>query len=164
MSPTYDVPSDQNRRTPAWLYRVCCDLAGVDDFALDAFASADNSLCLDYLDEARDGLAQPWADPTFANPPFGMMGRVVDKALRESLRGVRSVIVGPDGCSQVWFHRLWPRAVVWLPDERLVYDDRDGRPTRRAMADTAVYAVDGQFRAAPEVRVLRVAALRGVAP
>ena len=164
MSPTYDVPSDQERRTPPWLYRACCGRLGVDDCALDACASAGNALCLDYCDEARDGLAQPWTDATFANPPFSLMPRVVDKALRESLRGVRCAIIGPSGCSQVWFHKLWPRAQVWIPDRRLTYLTRDGFPTDRAMQDTAVYVVDGRDRAEPEVHVLRVDALRGDEP
>lgn len=174
MSPTYDVPSDQERRTPPWLYRACCDRLGVDDCALDAFASTDNALCLYWYGgptvaaespwAALDGMSAPWADPTFANPPFSLMPRVVDKALRESLRGVRCAIIGPSGCSQVWFHKLWPRAQVWIPDRRLTYLTRDGFPTDRAMQDTAVYVVDGRDRAEPEVHVLRVDALRGDEP
>lgn len=160
MSPTYVVASDQCRRTPPALYRACCVIAGVDDFALDAFADAGNALCLDYLDGSpgHDGLVEPWSDWTFANPPFKLMGRVVDKALVEvvSFGRARSVIVGPAGCSQRWFGALWPHAHVWLPDQRLVFLDRAGEPTRGAMQDSAVYVVDGARRQRPEVDVLRV--------
>lgn len=161
MSPTYVVASDQCRRTPPALYRACCVMAGVDDFALDAFAAADNALCLDYLDGApgRDGLTAPWSDWTFANPPFKLMGRVVAKAIFEAvdLGRARSVLVGPAGCSQRWFSVLWPHAHVWLPDERLVYLDRAGAPTRSAMQDSAIYVVDGVARQRPEVDVFNVA-------
>jgi len=160
VSPTYVVASDQCRRTPPWLYQACCSLAGVDDFALDAFADATNALCLHYLDGGpqRDGLVEPWSDWTFANPPFKLMDRVVGKALVEAVDygRARSVLVGPAGCSQRWFRALGPRAHVWLPDRRLVFLDRDGRPTRGAMQDSAVYIVDGVPRERPEVDVLRV--------
>lgn len=163
MSPTYTVPSDQLRRTPPWLYRACCGLADVEDFALDAFADEGNALCLDYLDGSagRDGLVAPWADWTFVNPPFKLMTVVVDKALAEVMRGVRAVLIGPAGCSQAWFGRLWRGAHIWLPDQRLNFLDREGRPTHLAMKDNAIYVVDGCFtRERPEVDVFDVAVWR----
>ena len=158
MSPTYVVASDQERRTPSWLYRACCDLLGVAACRLDAFAWGENALCERYYSELDDGLARPWVDRTFCNPPFKLMARVVDKAIAElQVNGVRSALVGPAGCSQVWFHRLWPHATVYLPDRRLVFLDRDGRPTRGAMQDSAVYIVNNPSpRERPEVLVLRV--------
>lgn len=158
MSPTYTVASDQDRRTPGWLYRACCHLLLIDDFALDAFASADNALCVNYLDVSVDGLRQPWVDPTFVNPPFKLLRQVVVKAIQESRRGVRSVLIGPAGCSQGWFHSLWPHAVILFPDERVNFLDREGRPTKAAMQDAAVYFVDGRTRVDPEARVLPVPA------
>jgi hypothetical protein len=161
VSPTYTVPSDQLRRTPRWLYRACCDLAGVDDFTLDAFADADNALCLDYLDGSagRDGLTAPWADWTFANPPFKLMARVVGKVLDELRdRQVRTVLIGPAGCSQAWFHALWPWAAIHLPTSRLNFLDRAGQPTHQAMKDNAVYVVDGVPRERLEVYAFDVAA------
>jgi hypothetical protein len=157
MSPTYTVASDQARRTPPWLYQAVCQLLGVAACELDAFASAENSLCRLYYNEELDGLKGAWLDPTFANPPFKLMTKVVDKALAEAQRGVRSVLIGPVGCSQVWYHKLWPRATVYHPDQRLVYlSSADGSETAGAMADSALYLVDGTLRARPDVQVLPV--------
>ena len=89
------------------------------------------------------------------------MSTMTGAAMKRTLDRVRELLgaptAGPAGCSQVWFHRLWPYATVYLPDRRLVFLDRDGRPTRGAMQDSAVYVVDNlRPRERPEVYVLRV--------
>ena len=154
--PTYTVAREQSRRTPPWLYAACCDALGVATCVLDAFASADNALCATYYDAAANGLVQPWVDPTFANPPFKLMTEVVKKAIYEIKHGCRSVLIGPAGCSQAWFHALWPHAVIYWPTRRLVYLDLAGQATGGAMQDTAVYVLDGESRDVPEVRILEV--------
>ncbi len=159
MSPVYVVGSEQGHRTPAWLFRLCQSLVG-QPFALDAFADAESALCAKWYGEADDGLQQLWRDPTFANPPFRLMGQVVRKAVAEwrGRRRVRTVLLGPVGCSQRWLHELWPWATVYWPDKRITYLDLQGRATLGAMQDSAVYVIGGQrmARTAPVVRVLHV--------
>lgn len=159
MSPVYVVDSEQGHRTPPWLFQLCQSLIG-DPFALDAFADAESALCSEWYGTAEDGLVKPWADPTFANPPFRLMGQVVTKAVAEwrSRRRVRTVLLGPAGCSQRWLHELWPWATVYWPDKRISYLDPRGRATLGAMQDSAVYVVGGVqgLHRAPVVKVLRV--------
>jgi phage N-6-adenine-methyltransferase len=151
-------PHDQERRTPPWLFAWAARCLGIDrkEFLLDAFASAENALCHRYYSATDNGLVQPWEDATFANPPFEMMGAVIDKALDEQRnRGIRSAVVGPAGCSQRWFHKLLPYATAWCPSTRINYLDREGAPTHRARTDTMLYTFENvsQARDYPRVRV-----------
>ena len=94
--------SRQDWRTPPWLFKLLNEKFGF--FMLDAAATGDNSLCNVFLDKEFDGLVQNWMDPTFCNPPFKNFGHWMEKAWLEwSERKVRSVLVGPTGCSQAWF-------------------------------------------------------------
>jgi phage N-6-adenine-methyltransferase len=156
MGRTFITSSDQERRTPAWLYHRACSLLRVKACVLDAFASESNRLCTRYYDAETNGLRQPWHDATFANPPFKLMAQAVAKAMCERERGVRSVLVGPSGCSQRWFHGLLTWATVYLPDQRIAYLSRDGTTTLSPMQDTAVYVIAGPRRSRPDVRVLHV--------
>lgn len=153
----YVVNHIQDMRTPAWLYEVACKIANRGaPFALDAFASADNALCPRYYDEAADGLTQPWAKNTFCNAPFGLMAKAVGKAILEAEeRQVETMIIGPAGCSQQWFHKLLGYADVYLPTQRLQFNNSDGTPSKRAMQDTALYHVTRCARRSPRVYVLR---------
>lgn len=159
MSPVYVVESEQGHRTPPWLFQLCQRLVG-QPFALDAFADAESALCAKWYGEADDGLVQTWKDATFANPPFRLMGQVVRKAVAEwrGRRRVRTVLLGPVGCSQRWLHELWPWATVYWPDKRITYLDPQGRATLGAMQDSAVYVIGNNKKPhdEPVVRVLRV--------
>ena len=89
--------------TPQWLFDLLNAKYG--PFVLDAAASADNAKCKIYLTSAEDGLAQPWLDPTFCNPPYGRdIWHWVDKAKRESEREIRSVLVIPARVETNWWH------------------------------------------------------------
>ena len=98
--------------------------------------------------------------PTFANPPFRLLGQVVGKAVAEwrGRRRVRTVLLGPVGCSQRWLHELWPWSTVYWPDKRITYLDPQGRATLGAMQDSAVYVIGNNKKphSEPVVRVLRV--------
>ena len=142
------LPKEQGMRTPPWLFAFARTLTSVE-FKLDAFASVEDALCTNYYDVAANGLVQPWLDATFANPPFNLMAKVVDKALTEAAdRHQTSVLIGPAGCSQQWFHRLikFAGTTVYFPDRRLQFLQPDGTPTRNAMADAAVYRLHGRQR------------------
>lgn len=117
----------QDRRTPRWLFDVLDERFG--PFLLDAYASPHNALCERFYTVDDDGNEQDWADVTFANPEFKAMGPCLEQAVRQAELGRRSIILGPVGCSQDWYHRLAIQGTVYVPDCRINYDDPEGNPT-----------------------------------
>lgn len=135
-------PSIQDRRTPRWLFDFLNERFG--PFHLDAFASKKNALCEKYYTAKDNALIKPWLDVTFANPEFDDMAGPVQKAADDgkhgSLDGTRTIMLGPVGCSQAWYHRWAIRGTVYVPDRRISFDLPDGTPTRGADRDTIVMA------------------------
>jgi len=73
-------------------------------FVFDAAALPDNAKCPFYCTPEEDGLSQPWADPTWCNPPWVEADQWVKKAVGEADRGVTSVLLLP-----VWEGMHWYR-------------------------------------------------------
>lgn len=138
------VPNLQERRTPRWLFDFLSDRFG--PFLLDAYAEKHNRMCDLWLSAEEDGHTADWTDVTFANPPFEDMAPVLVQALRQATRGVRSVVLGPVGCSQAWYHELAIQGTVYVPDRRINFDTPGGEPTDRADRDTIVMAFGGVHR------------------
>jgi phage N-6-adenine-methyltransferase len=132
------MPSNQDMRTPPWLFHLLDGLFG--PFNLDAAASKKDALCIAYHTEGDDGLEQPWRDRTFVNPPWKMFWKWIAKAHREWIAHQRrSVSLGPALGSQNWARAYAPYARVLVPDMRIHYLLPDGRPTHHARDDTMVY-------------------------
>lgn len=131
---------DQNRRTPPWLFAKLQKYLGLK-FKLDAAASAVNALCKKFLTEADNGLAKPWIDGTFCNPPFKRFGLWLAKALLEAReRKIVVCVIGPMGGAQTWFHGVAKCGTILVPNSRLVfYDSVTGKPTAGADRDSAIY-------------------------
>jgi phage N-6-adenine-methyltransferase len=144
VSPVYDVPSEQGMRTPAWLVKLLEQRIG-RRFQVDLFASPHDAVCKRYLTVRDDALTCPWpvVGAAFANPPFKLFGRAIEKAFAEATSARQPDIVvcllGPSGCSQRWFHTYARRGTVLKPTRRLAYLKPDGKTTAGAMADTAAY-------------------------
>lgn len=79
-------------------------------FALDAAASADNALCASFYDAEVDALKQDWSEHerVFVNPPYGrtVLDRWVNKAVEESVKGARVVMLLPARTDSAWYHDL----------------------------------------------------------
>jgi phage N-6-adenine-methyltransferase len=134
-----ESPSIQDRRTPRWLFDALNERFG--PFKLDAFASGVNHLCDEYYTREDNACRQAWVDVTFANPDFAEMEDPLRHAVAEAARGVRSVILGPVGCSQEWYHKLSIQGTIYVPDKRISYDLPDGSATTsNADRDTIVMA------------------------
>jgi phage N-6-adenine-methyltransferase len=129
----------QCRRTPLWVFKALERFFGVT-FVLDAYASADNAMCAKFYAAADDGNVQPWLDATFANPEFEDMDFPMQQAVAQAKRGVLSVMLGPVGCTQKWFHDFAIKGTIFNPDCRISYDLPDGTPTNGADRDTQVFA------------------------
>ncbi len=119
-------PSLQTRRTPRWLFDHLGGLFG--PFLVDAFADDNNHLCEMYNTAAAPEQVS-WHDVTFGNPEFDAMPAALELALRWAKAGVRSVILGPVGCSQAWYHELAIQGTVYVPDRRINFDTPEGKPT-----------------------------------
>lgn len=77
------------------------------DFTLDVCASEENAKCDRYYTEDDDGLEQPWHGTVWGNFPYGRgIGRWVEKAIRESRRGVTIVMLVPARTDSIWFQQL----------------------------------------------------------
>lgn len=134
-------PGQQDMRTPRWLFDLLAGMFGA--FALDAYAEPHNALCDRYYTRAEDANWQPWISRTFANPEFGEMAPATRKAVEETERGVETIMLGPVGCTQEWYHRWAIQGTVWVPDGRINFDMPDGTPTHGADRDTIVIAFGG---------------------
>lgn len=73
-------------------------------FKLDAAANAENTKCGRFYSIEDDGLSRDWENPTWCNPPYSETKLWVEKAYRESLRGVTSVLLLPVATDTRWFH------------------------------------------------------------
>jgi len=131
-------PRLQTRRTPKWLFDELDKRFG--KFSLDAFADPHNALCPKFYTRENNGCMLEWADVTFGNPEFADMVGPLEQALRQAEKGIRSIILGPVGCSQEWYHQIVIRGTVYVPDRRINYDEPDGTPTTGADRDTIVMA------------------------
>lgn len=134
---------NQNYRTPPWLLALLeREVLGGKRFKLDAAATRENAVCKRYHDEAANGLLQPWADPTYCNPPYRAIELWIAKACREAEgSGLVACVVGPKGCSQAWFHEWAKRGTIWAPDQRIAFLDPDtGAQTESAREDSMVYS------------------------
>jgi len=136
------APHIQSRRTPMWLFDQINQRFG--PFLLDAFADKNNALCDEFYTREQDGCVQPWVDATFGNPEFENMAPPLSQAVKQAELGVRSCIIGPVGCSQVWYHELAIRGTVYVPDRRINFDMPDGTPTDGSDRDTIVMLFGGE--------------------
>lgn len=143
-APQAQSPRLQTRRTPRWLFDALDARFG--PFILDAFAEPHNALCERFYTREDDGCAREWADVTFGNPEFDDMRAPLEHAARQAEDGKRSVIIGPVGCSQSWYHEIAIRGTIYVPDVRINFDMPDGAPTRGADRDTIVMAFGGEHR------------------
>jgi hypothetical protein len=99
---------DQEIRTPAEIIaRVLVAFGGLG-IALDPCAPtrSEPSFHADrYVREADNGLAIPWVDRTFVNPPFDPLEPWLEKAAAEASRGLRIVVLAPWRSHRAWFRR-----------------------------------------------------------
>lgn len=80
-------------------------------FTLDPCASAENATVERFFTKDDDGLAQDWDGVVFMNPPYGRtIGRWVEKAYRESLRGAVVVCLIPARTDTAYWHDYVMRA------------------------------------------------------
>lgn len=89
--------------TPQWLFD---ELDAEWGFTLDPCATAENAKCSKYYTKEQDGLIQDWSgEIVFMNPPYGReIGKWVQKAYEESLKGAVVVCLLPSRTDTTWWH------------------------------------------------------------
>jgi len=82
------------------------------NFTLDPCASSENTKCARYFTEKEDGLKQSWAgEIVFMNPPYGRsIGKWIQKAYNESLKGAVVVCLIPARTDTGWWHKYCMKA------------------------------------------------------
>lgn len=133
-------PSDQNRRTPQWLFKLMEQYLD-RKFVCDTAANKENALCRRFFDEAKNGLEQTWPDGSFNNPPFKKFGLWAEKAYTEAAAsGAEICQVGPVGASQSWFHKFARCGTILVPTERIIYmGSTTGEPTPGGDRDSMIF-------------------------
>jgi phage N-6-adenine-methyltransferase len=90
--------------TPQWLFD---ELDKEFNFGLDVCATTENAKCTYYISPQDNALSKDWTgDGTcWMNPPYGReIGKWIEKARKESLKGVTVVCLLPARTDTRWFH------------------------------------------------------------
>lgn len=97
------LPSVDDRATTPELFAALHERFG---FTLDVAAAEHNAKLARYLDEARDGLVQPWdGERVWCNPPYSDIRPWVEKAWAESCPLV-VMILPANRTEQGWWQEL----------------------------------------------------------
>jgi site-specific DNA-methyltransferase (adenine-specific) len=118
-------------KTPAALYRV-----------LDAEFAFDFDPCPS--EPAFDGLAVPWGNRNYVNPPYGRkIGGWIDKAISEAALGKTVVLLVPSRTDTQWWHKLMRAAKeIRYIVGRLHFDDSN----KKAPFPSAIIVLAGHPR------------------
>ena len=78
----------------------------IGGFTLDVCANDENAKCRKYFTELDDGLSKDWSgDICWMNPPYGRsIGKWMEKAYKESLKGATVVCLVPSRTDTKWWH------------------------------------------------------------
>ena len=94
------------------------------NFTLDPCASHQNAKCEKYFTKEDDGLSQDWSNEiVFMNPTYGReIGKWVEKAYRESLKGAVVVCLIPARTdTKYWHNFIFPYAEIRFIKGRLKF-------------------------------------------
>lgn len=140
-----ETSDKSDRRTPRWFFEQC--VARYGPFQLDAAANAENALCVVWIgpgstwvdsetkQAAIDGLSCAWGPQNascitvWCNPPYGPNGTIpkwIAKARRESLRGIRTLMLLPADTSTAWYQDVVRTELCELVPFRLSFEAPDG--------------------------------------
>jgi phage N-6-adenine-methyltransferase len=94
-------------------------------FELDVCALVDNAKCRRFISPDLDGLKQPWheiAKVCWMNPPYGReIGKWIEKAYEESLKGCTVVCLLPARTDTKWRHEYCMKGEIRLVKGRLKF-------------------------------------------
>ena len=92
------------------------------EFNLDVCATRDNRKCRNFYAKELDGLKQDWSGVCWMNPPYGReIGKWVQKAYEESLKGSTVVCLLPSRTDTRWWHDYCMKGEVRFIKGRLKF-------------------------------------------
>jgi site-specific DNA-methyltransferase (adenine-specific) len=125
--------------TPKYVYNY---LNNIYHFELDAAATKENTLCENYFTLDNNSLEQDWFKykSVFCNPPYGRnIGKFVEKAYQESLKGCTVVLLIPARVDTRWWHSFCSLGKIMFLKGRLKFINRTFPSWRE----------DGNFKISP---------------
>jgi len=96
-------------------------------FNLDAAATKENALCKNYYTIEEDSLKHDWSKykSIYCNPPYGrLIGKFVEKAYNESLKGCIVVMLVPSRTDTKWWHNYCVKGEIRFIKGRLKFINR----------------------------------------
>jgi site-specific DNA-methyltransferase (adenine-specific) len=144
------VAKMDNWRTPPEIFEKLNTEFGFD---LDAAATAQNALCMHYLDNALE--VEDWpGNQIWLNPPYGkMIAPFMRKAAQEAAKGKTVVALVPLRTRAAWFHDsvIGKAREVRCVRKRIKFIHPDGhRPKFTGSCDSMIIVWDGIY---PETKV-----------
>lgn len=127
------IPDSDSYGTPFWLFQFAEKSWG--PFDCDVAASNENTLCAKWFTKETDGLAQPdWEKRNWCNPPYSNPTPWVRKAVEESKKGNRTVMLLPADVSTSWFRMCYDMGsdIVFL-NQRIKFVGAKGSPKFASM-------------------------------
>ena len=80
-------------------------LDNIFNFTLDCCAEGSTAKCTAYYTKEDDALLQDWKGVVWCNPPYGRaIGKWIEKAHNEHLKGKTTVLLIPSRTDTKWFH------------------------------------------------------------
>ena len=129
-------------QTPDGLFN---SLSEVFDFELDAAASLENKKCARFFSVELDALKQSWQTSgwVWVNPPYGKgVGKWFDKAIVESEKGAKVVMMCMACTETKWFQSAWNHcAEIWFLTPRVRFVQL-GEKTGAAPKGSALFIFD----------------------
>ena len=101
------------------------------NFTLDPCCTKENAKCERYFTIAENGLAHDWSnDVVFMNPPYGReIGKWIEKAYRESLRGAIVVCLIPARTdTKYWHDYIFNKAEIRFLKGRVKFSNKGSAP------------------------------------
>lgn len=93
-------------------------------FNLDAAATKENALNDNFFDMEANSLVQDWSkyEAIYCNPPYGrLIGKFVEKAYNESLKGCIVAMLIPSRTDTRWWHNYCSKGEVLFIKGRLKF-------------------------------------------
>lgn len=123
--------------TPQFIYD---QLDAEFGFNVDVCAHELNHKCFNYFTEDDDGLSLDWVGTCWMNPPYGReIGKWVQKAYEESLRGATVVCLIPSRTdTKYWHDYVMKAAEIRLVKGRIKFEGCDHCPSDAAPFPSAI--------------------------
>lgn len=94
------LSGDEDFRTPRPVFEA---LNAVFGFEVDIFASLENKLCEKYFSKENCAFENEWGQSNFANPPYTVIKKTVDKCIEQASKGRTTALLIPSRTENYYF-------------------------------------------------------------